>query len=748
MSLPTSNSDDEGDKETESFELLHEDIKRWVWNQPEWTSLRPIQEQAIPIILRKDTDVILSSPTAAGKTEAAFLPILSRIMEDREQSDTIGKGFDVLYISPLKALINDQFDRLDEICSNTDIPIHRRHGDVSSSKKNQALEDPDGVLLITPESVEALFIHDPLRFREALENLSYVVIDEIHSFIGEPRGKQLQSLLHRIEETRGKQIPRIALSATIADLDMCSEFLRPKSGEQVAIVNPNDSGQALKLLVKGYEKTASTPSDDADEASGTEVDIAEHIYSNLRGQDNLVFANRRAEVEVFTDLLKRLANERGVPNEFYAHHGSLSKDIREESERALKAEHAPATVVCTSTLELGIDIGWMDSIAQLGCPPSVSSMRQRLGRSGRKGDPAKFRIYIQEEEITDSTSVVDSLRPELVQTIGMVDLLLESWYEPPNLNALELSTLIQQLLSIIAERGGMDVNNVFRILCHEGAFSNVSTAQFESLLRVLVQEGLITQAGDGDLIMGLDGERLIRHYDFYAAFWTPDEFRLVAGEKTIGTLPVTSPLIEDQLIIFGGQRWEVKEVDEEKNVAYLRPAAGGRAPKFGGEGAFVHERVRKRMYSRYTGSNVPKYLDSSARDLLEEGRRQFSRFGLGSNHLLQVGEDTAFFLWTSDTIINTVLVLLTRAKMTVSKSGMMLQIQDIKPSEVDNQLEQIISSSSPQPAELAEIVENKILDKHDRFLSESLLSQNYASKVLDVDGATNELNQVVQDPRN
>lgn len=747
MILPTSNSsDDEGtSRQTKSFELLHESMQRWVWKQG-WETLRPIQEQAIPVVLDGDSDVILSAPTASGKTEAAFLPILSDITVQRESSQNPRSGFDVVYISPLKALINDQYDRLQELCDSCDLPVHRWHGDVSSSKKHKALDEPDGILLITPESVEALFLRRSSVFHQALQEVSYVVIDEIHAFIGTPRGKQVQSLLHRIEKAKGEWIPRVALSATIGDHVMTAEFLRPKAGSEVEIIDPDGDQQEIRLLVKGYEnKNNGSNEEDEDGPSGTVVDIAEQIFTTLRGQDNLVFANRRMDVELYTDLLKRVSEDRGVPNEFYAHHGSLSKEIREESERLLKNSKAPATVICTSTLELGIDIGWMDSIGQIGSPPSVSSMRQRLGRSGREDDPAVLRVYVQEPEITDSTPLEDTLRPELVQTIAMVDLLLEKWYEPPNLDALELSTLIQQLLSLVAEHGGIRTETAYRILCQTGPFDKITIPQFKSLLRGLADQDLLNQAGDGDLIMGLTGEKVTRHYDFYAAFWSPDEYRLVANEKTIGTLPVTSPLVDGKLLIFGGQRWEVESVDQEKQIAFLKPAPGGKVPKFGGEGALVDTRVREEMYSTYTSTEVPRYLDTEAVDLLEEGRVHFERLNLENQNLIRQGEHTVLFVWAGDRVVNTIHLLLAEIGYKASKAGMTLQVRDCRPSELFDDLCEITTSQPPEPAELAETVENKIIDKHDRYLAEELLNSNYASKRLDINGALNAINAIVDE---
>ncbi|MFA9518111.1 helicase-related protein, partial [Halopenitus sp. H-Gu1] len=638
----------------------------------------------------------------------------------------------------------DQYERLEELCDACDLPVHRWHGDVSSNKKSKALDEPGGVLLITPESVEALFLRRPSVFRQALQNVSYVVVDEVHAFIGTPRGKQVQSLLHRVERAKGEWIPRVALSATIGDHKITAEFLRPNAGAEVEIIDPDGDRQEIRLLVKGYEnKNTGSNEEDEEEPSGTVVDIAEQIFTTLRGQDNLVFANRRMDVELYTDLLKRVSEDRGVPNEFYAHHGSLSKEIREESERLLKKSGTPATVICTSTLELGIDIGWMDSIGQIGSPPSVSSMRQRLGRSGREDDPAVLRVYIQEPEITDSTPLEDTLRPELVQTIAMVDLLLEKWYEPPNLDALELSTFIQQLLSLVAEHGGIKTEAAYRILCQTGPFDTITIPQFKLLLRGLADEELLSQAGDGDLIMGLTGEKVTRHYDFYAAFWSPDEYRLVANEKTIGTLPVTSPLVDGKLLIFGGQRWEVESVDQEKQIAFLKSAPGGKVPKFGGEGALVHTRVREEMFSTYTSTVVPRYLDTEAVDLLEEGRVHFERLDLENQNLIRQGAHTILFVWAGDRVMNTIHLLLAERGYKASKAGMTLQVQNCQPAEVLEELCEIASLQPAEPAALAESVENKIVDKHDRYLPEELLNLNYASNRLDIEGALNQINAIV-----
>jgi ATP-dependent Lhr-like helicase len=354
-----------------SFDLLNPKVQRWIW-QRRWKALHDAQESAIPAIIAGRDDILISAATASGKTEAAFLPICSGLA-DAAATD----GFGAVYIGPLKALINDQFGRLEELCEQLEIPVHRWHGDVDASRKSRLVRQPSGILLITPESLEALFVNRGTRIATMFRGVRHIVIDELHSFIGTERGAQLQSLLHRLELAVRHTIPRIGLSATIGDMGSAAEFLQPGSGESVHIINSSSDAQGLRLQIKGYVEEAPrrgqerAPADEQAEnvaGSGRRA-IADHLFTTLRGANNLIFANSRQNVELFTDLLVRRGESAGVPNEFVPHHGSLSKEIREDTEARLKESSLPVTAICTSTLEMGIDIGSIVSVAQIGPPP-------------------------------------------------------------------------------------------------------------------------------------------------------------------------------------------------------------------------------------------------------------------------------------------------------------------------------------------------------------------------------------------
>jgi ATP-dependent helicase Lhr and Lhr-like helicase len=726
ISSLASNSNCEPQKSS-GFDLLHEKVQHWIWQQG-WSQLREIQELAIAPILEARTDVIISAATAGGKTEAAFLPIFSKLMEEPSQ------GIRVLYVSPLKALINDQYRRLSELGDVLDIPIHPWHGDVSSGRKQKVLKNPTGIVLITPESLEALFVMRGSDLAVILRSLNYIVIDELHSFIGSERGKQLQSLMHRVERVVRRPIPRIGLSATLGDIALASDFLRPGKADAVVKINPlNSDGREVRLQVRGYRKPEDEPN------------IEEHLFKVLRGTNNLIFADSRSAVEKYADCLRRLCEQHHFSNEFLPHHGNLSKELREETEKALRGEH-PVSVVCTSTLEMGIDVGAVNSIAQVGAPLSVSSTLQRLGRSGRREtDPATMRVYISEPEATPQLSLEDLIRSKLVQTIAVLNLLLQGWCEPPIISKLHLSTLIQQFLSLVAQHGGVRADQAWQVLCQTGAFRSVDQRLFAELLRCLGAHDLIQQSSD-ELLLGTRGERLVSHYSFYTAFQTPEEYRIVSENRTLGTLPTAYPLVEGMFLIFAGERWCISSVDQQHKVVDVSKSAAGRVPKFKiGGNSSIHDRVRQEMYRIYTSDDVPTFLDAIARDLLKEARVNFTRYSLNKTPILACGQHTLLFCWMGDTVMNTLMVQLQALGLSVGRGKISLLVEKLSPEEVINYLQEIATDPHINAVDLASTVQNKVDEKYDHFLSPELLDWNYASSCLDVQGAQDTLHRILSE---
>ncbi len=387
----------------------------------------------------------------------------------------------------------------------------------------------------------------------------------------------------------------------------------------------------------------------------------------------------------------------------------------------------------------------MKSIAQVGAPFSVSSTRQRLGRSGRKeGDPAIIRFYITEPEVTPTTTPQDSIHPALVQTMAIVNLMVfERWCEPPSVTRLHLSTLIQQVLSLIAQYGGVNALQLYQVLCQTGAFRQVSQEMFIKLLRQLGAQDLIQQTHDGVLILGLKGERLVNHYSFYTAFQTPEEYRIVTRGKTLGTLPIDFPLFEGMYIIFAGRRWKVLAVDGERKVVDVARAAAGRVPRFSGGGGLIHDKIRQEMYRIYCSEDVPVFLDRTAVDLLGEGRENFLRLGLNQRYLVKDGNQTLLFCWMGSQVVNTLCLLLRAQGLEVGADGVAISVQNISPEELTKHLEALVETGPVDAVNLAEVVEDKVSEKHDHILSEELLCWNYASSFLATQSAWETMQRIV-----
>lgn len=513
---------------------------------------------------------------------------------------------------------------------------------------------------------------------------------------------------------------RIGLSATLGDGLLASEFLRPREGAAVQQIRSTAPGQELRLQVRGYRRqppptapplTRANDAADSGEAPEESTDgdlltITRHLFEHLRGGHHLIFANARGQVEKIAELLRRRCEAERVPCEFWPHHGSLSKELREAAEAALKDQSRPATAVCTSTLELGIDISAIHSVAQVGPPPSVASLRQRLGRSGRNTEPAILRLYVQEATLNPKTSPHASLRADLVETIAMVELLLAGWCEPPDLRGLHLSTLVQQVLSVLAQLGAVRADQAWRALCQTGPFARVDEALFLRFPRALGTHGLIQQDSSGELVLAELGEKIVNHYTFFAAFTTPEEYRVVAGGHNLGSAPFSESLFPGRRVIFGGRCWVVVAVDDRAKVVDLRPAMGGQPPPFSDRGgASVHDRVRQEMRRIYESTDIPRYLDTPARELLAEGRANFLRYRLHERLTIQEGQRALLFPWAGDRL----------------------------------EFRQITTDEPPDAVTLASGVSNTLREKFSPWLDDGLRAVDYAVGMLDLTRAVDEV---------
>lgn len=709
------------------FERLAQPLQRALWELG-WKGLRDTQVQALPLILDTTDDVVISAATAAGKTEAAFLPLLTKLWE----GDGGAPQGVILYVAPVKALINDQVERLQIFCERMDIPVYPWHGDVGLSLRKRFFANPRGVVLITPESLEALLFKRGAELRHVFAALQAVVVDELHAFIGNVRGSQLQSLLHRLEIQLGRRVQRVGLSATLGDMGLAAEFLRPNHGDAVHIVSALGEKKNLQLAVKAILQ----PSAMTETTQDAPWVIADELFERLRGANYLVFPAGVGMVEFYADALRMRCESAGLPVTYFPHHGRLAKSEREETEAELKRGNLPVSAICTTTLEMGIDIGAIKGVVQIGAPQTVASLCQRIGRAGRReGDVAVLWQYCIAETLRPGADCVDSLYEDLVQAIAVIQLFLAKWYEPPRVGTLHYSTLIQQILSLVGERHGVTAAQAYHLLCKTGPFKDVSEASFIALLRAMVAKDLLMQDANKLLLHGTRGEKMVNHFTFYAAFPDSQEYRLRQRGKELGTLPLPINSAKGDVITFAGRRWRIEDINHEKRMVELSASTMGRIPRTGGRGLPVHGRIRQEMRLVLAGDDVPAWLDATAKSLLRDAQQQYKALQLGEAWHVIEGDTVYLFFWQGDQVQEALSVLLINQGLDAANQGLYIKVQSTTFAALLMALKTISDLPCPLPAQALMRNQVKTSEKWDWVLPDELFIASYASRVLALEEA-------------
>lgn len=611
-----------------SYNLLSDPIKKYIRDK-RWEELRPIQDAAIQRIISTDNNYILASRTASGKTEAAFLPILSKVNFSEI-------GIQVLYISPLIALINDQFYRIEELCKYLELPVTKWHGEANRTLKEKIIKEPSGIMLITPESLEAMFVNKPHHISHLFSNLKYVVIDEIHSFIGSGRGAQLKSILSRLQDLNSKKFNIVGLSATIGDYEEAKKF----------------TGDVLqtKVLLDKTSKEIDTEFRYF-ESLGVELpfELLKDLYLETRNNKVLIFPNSRGRAEEVAVKLKKISEKVKGHTNYFSHHSSVDKEVREYVEYFAKSNNRQNFCIsCTSTLELGIDIGSVDEVVQIDATNSIASLIQRVGRSGRQNG-AKSNLFLY---ATDKWS--------LLQSLACWQLYKEKFIEPSEPMNLVYDILLHQALSITKGYSGIKLVDLIKHLNHNFAFNDIEISDIEEILNHLIAIDFLEKLAD-EVIIGVEGEKVVNNRDFYSAFTVEDNFKVVSAGNKIGEIPFTPQVKEDENILLAAKIWKIKFVDFKAKKIEVIPANDGRKPKFSGGGGIVHPEIRKKMLEIIFQEETFNELDQSSSNELEKMRREFSVFDLQnieSERLLMVSEKKILFHTFTGTKINRTLKLL------------------------------------------------------------------------------------------
>ena len=651
------------------YNLLHENIKRWIFKNG-WTNLRTAQQKAIKEIRQSNNNLIIYAPTASGKTEAAMLPLISELLDKNHKENAY-----IIYISPLKALINDQLIRMESICKDNDICTVPWHGDVPIHVKNRLDNNNQAILLITPESLEAMLINNPNKARFIFKNSISIVIDEFHSFLGNDRGDQLRSLLNRLDKFAKYCPRRIGLSATIGDENYIINALDSKNSSNTKIINESISGKhSIKLSLKGYENELNIEEEELENTSPEEIErkknnspdilITKDIF-RFRDQTNLVFPNSIRNVENFVYEGNFLCNQKEEDKIFFPHHSLLSNNLRKDVEGKAKEGKKPMTIVCTSTLELGIDIGSVDNVFQIYAPLSVASLRQRLGRSGRRGNDSVLRIHIVENCIKEDPKHVDLLRYKLVKTIAILKLMSEDWYETENRSSVSLCITAHQILALLKQLGGATAEDIWFFFKEKNTF-NLDINIFKNLLNYLKEKELILQISR-KIYLSDQGSDLTDNFRFYTCFESVEEYQIYALGKKLGIIPFDSSLDEGDNLLFAGQKWVIKKIDKDKRIVeVVNSTIKGSVPSTKAE-TNVDTKILEKMKIIYEEEEIPIFLDAKAKKLLTEAKDFFEKFDLKRQNWIPISDESIrWFPWVGTKTRTTIDLMI--SQFTNSKS--------------------------------------------------------------------------------
>jgi ATP-dependent Lhr-like helicase len=576
-----------------------------------WSSLRPVQELAGDAILNGKNVVILA-PTAGGKTEASMFPTLSNLVDHQP----VGVG--AIYVAPIKALLNNQEERLGLYTEMVGLRRFVWHGDTSTSARNQFLDDPAELLMTTPESLEVMLISQRVDERALFGDLRMIVIDEVHAIAGTDRGAHLMSVIERIRRVSRHDIQRAGLSATVGNPAAILEWLSGTSDREGAVVDPPKTPSRRQLLI-------------VHEADQTQIAVA--AAQVARGCKSLFFCQSRATTESVAETMRRAGTT------VFVHHSAVSKEERLLAEQEFHYG-SDVCIVCTSTLELGIDVGDLDKVLQANAPETVGSFLQRMGRTGRREGQAANTTFFCES--TDS----------VLQAIALIELAKAGWVEDIPVNRRCWPVLIHQLLAMSLAENGIPADKAWVHLSGVPDFQRISRDEFDRLIEWMIQNGSLLLVS-GRLILGPQAERRFGRRNFmelYAVFSSPQSYNVeTVNRQIIGTL--TQDFVDGLVdgvscFLLGGRAWAVFHVVHKDRLVVVTPAPRGRQPTWGGFlPQFLGFHLCQKILEIVTTNDDYPYLTPPVADLITQERDRMQRLVEPIVGGISCNQDTNEVVW-------------------------------------------------------------------------------------------------------
>jgi ATP-dependent Lhr-like helicase len=551
-----------------------------------WTALRPVQELAGEAIL-DGKNVVVLAPTAGGKTEASIFPALANLVE--RPADGVG----VIYIAPIKALLNNQEERLGTYAEMVGLRAFVWHGDVPDGEKRAFVKEPAELLMTTPESLEVMLLSQRTPAAELFKDLRLVIIDEVHALAGTDRGAHLMAVVERLRRHSGHDVQRLGLSATVGNPEQILAWLKGTSKRDGVVVNPPKAPSRRELRVSLHESI---------------VDLAREAARRAMGKKSLFFCQSRAVTESVAERM------RGQGTEVFVHHGSVAREERQAAEERFH-HGTDACIVCTSTLELGIDVGDLDLVFQANAPSSVSSFLQRMGRTGRRaGQTANTSFLCEDEEA-------------VLQAVALVELAREGWVESVPVSQRCWPVLVHQLFALTLQFGAISAERCWELLSVVPDFAGIQPEEFDTVVEHMKERDFLFEAG-GLLSMGQRAERVFGRRNFselYAVFSSPVLYRVrTAAGRELGSLEqgFVDRLVEEMsAFLLAGRAWLVEHVDHEEKRVRVREAPGGQKPAWGGYvPALLGFELCQRMKKVLTDTGTIPYVEASAMRAIQARR--------------------------------------------------------------------------------------------------------------------------------
>jgi len=724
------------------FSRLAPFIQDYIY-QNKWEELRGIQIAAAEAIFDTDDNLLLSSGTASGKTEAAFLPVLTQLYEN--PSSTVG----VIYISPLKALINDQFKRLEQLLVDAHIPVTRWHGDASQTKKHKLVKNPQGLLQITPESLESLITSKRGACISMFSDLRYVVIDEVHYFMRDARGVQLLCVLERLQKLTGIEPRRIGLSATLGDVSLAQGWLNTGTTRRCAAPVTGEGKKRVRLHIERFVNYAEKRDIEERDGSGnvttvsTNGDIGdrehfEYLFKMTLDKKTILFTNSREESEFVIANLREIALRNKSPDVYRVHHGNVSALLRESTEDEMKDDDEKIVTGATVTLELGIDIGSLDQAVQVGAPLSVSSFAQRLGRCGRRGQVPQLLFTFVESIRINSDDVIGPINWEFIRTIAIIELYLrDHWMEPIYPHRHPYNLLYHQTMSHLKSCGELSPAALAQAMLTLGSFNAISQNDYSTMLSHLLAIGQLELTERGGIIIGREGEKEINSHKFLSVFIAP-EYLLVKDEnRTIGTVDKVYPV--GTRFALAGLTWETVDVNVKSKVLFVKSVPGISLVDWDVDFEVdLHTVLVRKVRDVIANDDEYAYLSDRCRERLQEIRYLGRNSGILENLVTQIARNKfALFPWIGTRQIITLHYALLHRRVLNRLPWITCPYLEVQFDGTAEELEAIVYEILNSKLDMYDLPlpdDVQVQGKYNDFIPKSLLRKQFIEDYLDFGG--------------